>query len=243
MLLALAATAHAAEGTETSNAMLISYHVPPAKRIAFREQLEKEELPQLQKWKAQGLLKNFQMLFNRVADSENWDALLVLDFAGATGISQWQQMERKRPAGLSPEALAMTSAIHSTPVSMPRRAGTPGAANESVFVVIPYATLVSAGDYLKYADGYVLPQFDGWIQEGHLQRYSIYAANLPAGRPWSTMIVLEYKNEEALANRSAVVAKVRARLSENPQWKAISDSKTKVRDEKQVVIAEQSQAR
>jgi hypothetical protein len=53
------------------------------------------------------------------------------------------------------------------------------------------------------------------------------------------MVILEYKDEEALARRNAVVAKVRARLKEIPEWKAISDNKKTVRDEKQVVLADQ----
>jgi hypothetical protein len=52
-------------------------------------------------------------------------------------------------------------------------------------------------------------------------------------------VILEYKDEEALARRNAVVAKVRARLKEIPEWKAISDNKKTVRDEKQVVLADQ----
>jgi hypothetical protein len=53
------------------------------------------------------------------------------------------------------------------------------------------------------------------------------------------MVILAYKDEDALAKRNAIVAKVRARLAANPVWKAISESKKSVREEKQVVIAEQ----
>jgi hypothetical protein len=35
-----------------------------------------------------------------------------------------------------------------------------------------------------------------------------------------------------------VVAKVRARLKDNPEWKAISDAKKSIRNEKQLVIAD-----
>ena len=185
--------AHAADGGQVTVAppsLVISYHVPPVNRAAFRALLQQGELRQFQAWKEQGVLKNFRMLFSCYADSDNWDALAVLDFANSTDVSRWQAIERSRPAGLSPSALALTSAIHSTTMDMPRGAGASG----------------------------------------------------PAGRPWSTLILLEYKDEEALTNRSAVVAKVRAKLSGNPEWKAISDGKAKVREEKQVVIAQQLQS-
>lgn len=52
------------------------------------------------------------------------------------------------------------------------------------------------------------------------------------------MVVLQYKDEAALSAREAVVAKVRARLKANPEWKAISDGKKDVRTELQVVVAD-----
>jgi hypothetical protein len=52
------------------------------------------------------------------------------------------------------------------------------------------------------------------------------------------MVLLEYKNDAALGQREAVVARVRARLKDNPEWKAISDEKKKIRNEKQLVIAD-----
>jgi hypothetical protein len=110
-------------------------------------------------------------------------------------------------------------------------------------MVIPYETMISAPDYLKYADGYVVPQFEGWIKEGVLARYDIFVDRYAAGRPWSTMVLLEYRNDAALGQREAVVARVRARLGENPEWKAISDDKKHIRNEKQLVIADPLVAR
>jgi hypothetical protein len=57
------------------------------------------------------------------------------------------------------------------------------------------------------------------------------------------MLILEYKDDEALGAREATTARVRARLKDNPKWKAISDSKKNVRNEKPPVIADEIRAR
>jgi hypothetical protein len=50
---------------------------------------------------------------------------------------------------------------------------------------------------------------------------------------------LEYTDDEALARRAEVVAKVRARLASDAAWKAISDGKQSIRTEKRLVVADQ----
>ena len=73
--------------------------------------------------------------------------------------------------------------------------------------------------------------------------YDVYLARYPAGRPWQSLLVLEYKGDRGLAARDATVARVRAKLKDNPKWKAISDSKKNVRVEKPPVIADPIAAR
>jgi hypothetical protein len=236
----LASAAGAADSTDSSaSALIVTYHVAPGNRPALRQELEKNGMRQFQRWKSEGILKSYRLLFNRYADSDNWDAMALLTFSSYVEAERWKKLEQTTPAGLSPKALGLITAIHTAPVDLVRSKGTADVATDSVFVVIPYVTMVSAGDYLKYADGYVIPQFDGWIAEGALSQYDLFVGRFPAGRPWSTMVILEYKNEAALAKRNAVEDKVRARLREIPEWKTFSDNKKGIRDEKQVVIADQ----
>ena len=72
---------------------------------------------------------------------------------------------------------------------------------------------------------------------------AVYLARYPAGRPWQSLLVLEYRNDQALAARDAVVAKVRARLTANAKWKAVSENKKNVRAEKTPVLADPAPAR
>jgi hypothetical protein len=234
----VAAAAELAANDDASS-LVITYHVAPLNRPALRHELERTGLRQFQRWKSEGILKSYRILFSRYADSDNWDAMALLAFSSSANALRWKKLEQTTPGGLAPKALALISAIHTAPVALARSRSAAETPTKPVFVVIPYLTLVSMGDYLKYADGYVLPQFDGWIDEAVLSQYDLFVSSFPAGRPWSAMVILEYKDEEALARRNAVVAKVRARLKEIPEWKAISDNKKTVRDEKQVVLADQ----
>ena len=236
----LAIAAHAAQGADPREsgplALVITYHAAPANRAALRQVLEESEARQLQRWKDEGVLQSARLLVNRHVDSVTWDAMALLTFARYSDVERWNVIERTTPAGLSPKALALVSAIETAPGDLMREDG--AATARPTFLVIPYEVTVAANDYLAYVDGYVVPQMDGWKEEGVLSRYSVFLARYPAGRPWQSMLILEYKDDAALAARDATTAKVRARLANNPKWKAISDAKKNVRNEKAPVLAD-----
>jgi hypothetical protein len=240
VLLALVSLASSAADRLDSGplALVITYHAAPANRAALRQVLEESEARQFQRWKDDGVLQSARLLVNRHVDSVTWDAMAILTFARYSDVERWNAIERASPAGLSPRALALTSAIETTPGDLMREGGTGGPGGGSVFLVIPYEYLVPVNEYLAYLDGYVVPQMDGWMEEGVLSRYGVFLARYPAGRPWQSMLILEYKDDQALGARDATTAKVRARLKDNPKWKAISDSKKNVRSEKAPVIAD-----
>lgn len=237
--LLFSSAAHAADATANDvSSLIVTYHAVPGNRPALREELEKSGIRQFQRWKDEGILKNFRILFSRYADSDNWDAMAILTFSSPANMGRWEKIEKTTPAGLSQKALALVTVIHTTPTSLARSMSAAETPTNPVFLVIPYVSLVSTGDYLKYADGYAIPQFDGWVAEGVLSHYDLFTSTFPAGRTWHAMLILEYKDEEALAQRNAVEAKVRGKLKDVPEWKTISDNKKNIRDEKQVVIAE-----
>ncbi len=231
-----AAGARAADPRDAGpRALIITYHTTPAHRAAFRHELE-ASAGQWRRWKEEGVLQDYRLVYNRYVDSANWDAIAFLTFAGDAGLERWKRIEVQSPAGLSPRALELATAIDTVPADRMRQNGR--SASDGVFLVIPYEYLVPVNEYIQYLDDYTLPQLDGWMQEGVLAHYDVYLARYPAGRPWQSLLVLEYKGDRGLAAREATVAKVRARLKENPKWKAISDSKKNVRSERQPVIGD-----
>ncbi len=237
-LLLPAAWAADATAPAAAPALLISYHVPPAQRPALRAALAGATRARLQRLKADGVLASYRLLFSRHAESEQWDALALVVFTGPAQVARWAAVERETPAALDPAAAVLLSAVHSVPMelSRSRREGTAPAS--PVVLVIPYLSLVAPADYLAYADGYVIPQFEGWMQQGALSQYQLLASSFPAGRAWTHLLLQDWRSDEALAGRAAVVAKVRAQLKDVPSWRAISDSKAKLREEKQAVIAD-----
>ena len=231
-----AAGASAADPRDAGpRALIVTYHTSPAHRAAFRHELE-ESAAKWRGWKDEGVLQDYRLVYNRYVDSANWDAIALLSFAGDAGLERWKHIEIESPAGLSPKALELATAIDTVPADLMRQNGKSG--RDSVFLVIPYEYLVPVNEYIQYLDDYTLPQLDGWMQEGVLAHYDVYLARYPAGRPWQALLVLEYRGDRGLAARDAVVSKVRARLKDNPKWKAISDSKKNVRNEKAPVIAD-----
>jgi len=107
-----------------------------------------------------------------------------------------------------------------------------------VFLIIPYDYLVSTPEYLNYVRAYVKAQYDGWIDEKVLAAYEIYLGRFPVSRYWSALMILEYKDEEALGVREQTTAKVREKLRENAEWKKIHESKQNVRVTRQYVMAD-----
>lgn len=218
--------------------LIISYQVAPAQRPALRQALMTGTRARLQRLKDEGTLAGYRLLFSRHADADLWDAMAVIGFSGPAQVSRWREVERSTPAALDPPALALLTTVHSVPVQLERSRAVPALPTSPVVLVIPYLSLVPAGDYLGYADGYVIPQFEGWMREGVLSQFAVYASTYAAGRPWSHTILLDYRSEEAMAARATIVAKVRAQLKEQPSWRAISESKAKLREERQAVVAD-----
>jgi hypothetical protein len=211
----------------------------PARRPALRQDLESVQLRRLERWRARGILKSYRLLFNRFADAGSWDALEVLTFADPAAAARWAHIERTAPAGLDPRALRLATALSSAPSDLARSSGTDADERAGPFLVIPYETLVSVPEYERYFDGYTLPQLRGWSEEGVLGGFELHLARYYAGRPWSAMLILRYRGDEALDRREAVVAKVRGALAADPAWKAFSDDKKAIRTEKQLAVADE----
>ena len=221
--------------------LAIIFRCDPAKKADLREHMLKAGLARFEGYKARGVLKDYRILFNSYLDTEAFDMLSLLTFEKYADVARWREIEKTAPGGLSEEGLklissAVTSSLdvvrHAAPSQEPVR-------GKSVFFIIPYDYEVATDEYVKYLDGYVIPQVTGWIKEDVLAAYTIYLSRYSTSRPWSSLFVLEYRDSDAFGLREATVAKVRAALQNNPEWKALSDTKHKIRIEKQTVIAEE----
>lgn len=218
--------------------LVMSYDCSPGNRLSFLRDLRRWTLPQLEQWHAQGTLASYQLFESRYVDSSAWDASMIVTFPDEAAAARWTQIERATPAGLQPATLALTSAIDTTPADIVRQHEPEKAPAHPIFMVLPYDLFVPTPEYLSYADAYVLPQLEGWMSEGVLAGYELIVARYAPGRPWGAWLVLEYRSDTALGQREAVVARVRARLQQQPEWRAIAANKQKIREEKEAVIAD-----
>jgi hypothetical protein len=228
-----------AKAAEPATASLIeAISTAPADRPALRQALETRQVKRLEAWRAQGVVQSWRLFFNRYADTGSWDALEELTFASPAAAARWAEIERTAPAGLDPEAAHLATAISSAPADLARHGGAPQG-KPGPFLVIPYEVLVSVSDYKRYMDGYTIPQLKGWMADGSLAGYELHIARYYAGRSWTSLLMLQYRDEAGLDRREEVVAKVRQTLSADPVWKAISDNKKAVRAEKQAALADE----
>jgi len=221
--------------------LAITYRCEPKHRTNLRQHMLAAGVKNFERWKAQGILQDYKILFNSYLDSDTFDMMALLTFAKYSDVDRWREVEKTMPGGLSGQALEFVTSAVTTPVDALRHSASPKPAERgrSVYFIIPYDYLVSTDEYVKYLDTYVIPQVDGWIGENVLASYRICIGRYATGRPWASLFVLEYRDAAAFGLREATVTKVRERLKSNPAWLAASESKQKIRLEKQTVIAEE----
>lgn len=222
--------------------LVLTYKVAPAARADFRTAARTTLLPRLEALRAGGDLLSYRVLANRYIDSAAWDMMVILDFKGPAELARWRTIEEQTPGGLPLDMLRLVTSAETAPGSMVRGRGAAVKAGDPapVYLVIPYDYLVSTDEYLRYVDGYLLPQVDGWLGEGALSSYGMYLPRYAAGRSWSSLLLLAYRGDAGLARRDKVTQTVRARLTAtSPEWKSFSDNKTNIRVEKQPIVADE----
>ncbi len=222
--------------------LIITYRCAPANRAAFRQSIEKTDINRFEKWKSDGVVENYRLLFNWYADENTWDMMAILSFSKYANVGRWKEIERTSPGGLSQESLKLGAPTNTYSADLNQSEvsqSAPGNSGKSVFFVVPYDVLSTVDEYKTYAAGYVIPQTKGWIREGILTSYSLYLNRYYPGKPWDAMLVLEYKDLESFGQRESVIAKVRQTLSADPKWKAIGDNKKSIRSEKEPTLADE----
>lgn len=222
--------------------LLITYRCDPVNRPAFRSYQKSDGIAQFDKWKEEGIIKEYRFFFNWYVDDGTWDAMTMLRFHEYVDVARWKGIEEKMPGGLSKKALELAMPLRTSSADVVwQKPGDEKKTDheESVFLLIPYKYLGLVSEYKAYVDGYVIPQLDGWIAEDVLVTYKVLLNRFPTGDRWGAMLVLEYKNLEAFGKRKLTKNKIRVGLRKIPEWKAYSDIKRTIRQEREPVIADQ----
>lgn len=210
----------------------------PQDRTALLADVKGPQRALMRSWRTSGLVAGYHLLFTRAPDKGVWDAMVTLTFRDDAAQARWREQLAPGSGGIAQEVLAHVASVETTPCDGVREGG-PGKAAKAAILVVPYVALIPPAQYLDYLDGYTIPQFRGWVEEGVLDSYEVITSRYPAGRAWNAMIVLRYRDDAALARREEVTAKVRARLAADPSWKSFSDSKKTIRTEGRLAVADE----
>ncbi len=217
-------------------ALIITYHARPGARAKFRGIMQTEGVAQFEKWRRDDVFASYQLLFTTYAADTVPDMFVVLRFNHFSDLRRWQRIEEKFPGGLPEDAQLLAAADTSATADIVKESSVAATTNESQFFVLEYDVLVDMPKYTSYVLGYAVPQFDAWEKTGALSSYATYVNQNPAGAPWSSFIVLEYKDLKSLAAREVIKNQARADLAvSNPTWKKWSDDKTAMRTEKAAI--------
>jgi hypothetical protein len=233
LLLLAGVYAPAQEGPGGPTELLITYRCPPPRRAAFRQYMTETGIQRFEHWKKDGLLKDYRFLFNWYVDVDTWDAMAVLSFPSYAAVARWKEIERTNPGGLARDALDMAWPLNSYSADLVLHESA-GESLHSVYFAIPY-DVASGADNHEYANSYLAPQAKGWMREGILTAYSLYVNRYPGGKHWHGLLLLEYKDMDALSRRDEVNAKIRAQLKNDPSWKPAA---SKLATDREPVIAD-----
>ena len=229
-------TAHAQAAADGPTALIVSYRALPGDRAKFRAVMQGEGVRQLEQWKRVGIFASYQALFTSFAGDSAPDMFLILRFDHFSDLGRWEHVEETNPGGLPAEAQSLAAANYSATADIVKESSVAASTHASQYFVLEYDVLVDMPKYTSYVLGYAVPQFDAWEQAGVLSSYASYVNQNPAAAPWSSFILLEYKDLKSLAAREVVKNKARADLAaSNPDWKRWSDDKTAMRTEKAAI--------
>ena len=237
-VLTLASGSHAmAQATaDGPTALITTYRAQPGARARFRQIMATQGVAQLERWKRQGIFASYQALFTSYAADRTPDMYLILRFRHFTDLAAWQKIEESMPGGLPPNAQAIASPASSETADIVSESSVAHTTKESQFFVLEYEVTTDMPKYISYVRGYAVPQFEEWEKAGVLSSYASYVNQNPAGAPWSSFILLEYKDLKSLAQREVVKDRARTQLAAtNSTWKKWSEDKTSIRKEQAAI--------
>jgi hypothetical protein len=217
-------------------ALVVTYRAKPGLRAKLRSVMASDGIAQFDKWKKDGVFASYQALFTAYASDSVPDMYLIVRFNHFAELGRWQKIEISNPGGLSEKAQELAFVDTSATADVVKANRSAATTKDSQFLVLEYDVAVDTQKYVSYLDGYVVPQFEGWMKAGALSSYATFVNQNPAGAPWASFILLEYRDLDALASRDVIKTTVRAELSaSNPAWKKWSDDKTAIRKEKATI--------
>ena len=222
-------------GGEGEVHLVLTYTCPPQNRPAFRAYMETKGVNQFEQWRKDGVMSNYLILFSHFANAQLEDMWVILDFDKFSEVGKWLAVERKSPGGLGAEALAIATPKTCVYTDKGWAGGKTNPDHaKSVYMMIPYQTLVPADEYADFVTKYVEPQLKFWVKSGIMHSYAVHIEQNPTNTPWDSLLVFEYDGLRGIALRDVVKQQVRdSNLKDDPGYKHYSPIKRTIRKELQ----------
>lgn len=235
-VVAMASALRAQDYAPGSVRMIITYRCRVADRPAFLTAMRKEGAARFERWKKDGAISNYLLLYNTVCDTETWDMMAVLSFNTYQQTERWYGIEEQNPGGLSQELLKLAVPTTSQLSEARWDLGTHGDPRSQIYMIIPYDHS-DRNSYINFVNAVLVPQFDGWMREKALGAWSIMMNLHYPGMPHDVWLLLEYNGIEGLAHRNMARDITAERLSQDPSWKLLRGISEGIRSEHEVTIA------
>lgn len=218
--------------------IMITYQAEPRDRAAVREYASSDWRENLNRWRGDKSFADYRLLVNSYVDAYTWDVKLILQFNDYAQVENWNAIERRYPSGLDPSGMELLTPEHTYLANRFLNKRAEGSSqHDGVYFVIPYAYR-SEGEYKNYVQVYVQPQFEAWVDSGIAVSYEVFLNRHPTGKPWDSLLVIQYKDTKSFGERDNLKWATRAELKDIPSWKLISDVKHDFRTEWETAIAE-----
>lgn len=185
-----------------------------------------EYLSRVAAWRQSGSLAN--AIYLEQAQSSHADfaampagfgSMTLLEFADENSFEHW----RRTLAASLPGSLRWSRAD-----ALAHGELTPRDSTRSMFVVNQYTPKVSAADYSKFVQQYIVSNMEAQRKAKTLIRYTMFAErDVPNPQSY---LVMEYRDAVAFARGQQVKAELKARLAAtDADWKRINDTKDAIR--------------
>jgi hypothetical protein len=177
--------------------VVVTQRAFPGKRQALLAHV-KSVAPRFVHWRDEGAIAGFQLLAGSFTDEEGWDSLAIVQL-GPRGLEQWKRFDLELPTDLASTVSAPVDAIEQAAVE----GSSPG---DGISLVIPF-------DYQDSLRGAIGPAMTALMKEGILIGYQLFAAHYPAGRSWTGLLVMRYRDWPALSVRRSLPSLPREKVA------------------------------
>lgn len=191
-------------------------------------------LAQITAWNATDLIRDVvvlgkgeKQLAQAGPKAAAFTSLAIVEFAGDEAYALWAAQSKSR---LGPQAQVRKAQLLVHDQNHPRGA-------QAFYAVNHYASLVPPSQYTQYSKQYVVPNLAHQMDAGVLSGYAMYLEQGAGDGAARVVLVKEYVDESAFARADAIKKSHKQVLLTDPQWRALDETKDRVRTDLNQTLA------